>query len=357
MFRRKRDESIQPERKPLPMPPTSPYRLARLVALIIALLLLGAAGSHAESSVARDNYLAASRDIAAQLAKAVPVDLAVESLAVAPIEGDDGALADLVAAALNQGTVHRLIERADLLQLLAEQRIQLRDIIDPNATVAAGRIQGVEGLLLGRITQRSCNFLYCRMEVFFKLDNVERGDVVFARAFGANYVPPTTVALAIGLVVAICGSLLLRWLRDANRRKRGKRVNADDQRLLTLQDTLRQIRDRLARSHDELVARNDMDAGVAVREAGRQARELLARIEQAPGMHIEGADPAAAKGARQVGESLASTLARAAAASQDLARAVAGSESAEMLARKIAEVKQSLAEAGDCLHQRRVGRA
>ena len=62
-------------------------------------------------------------------------------------------LAAVVRSALVRGGRVRVIEREELAALLREQDLQLTDIVDPATAVAAGRIAGVDWLVLGSIAR------------------------------------------------------------------------------------------------------------------------------------------------------------------------------------------------------------
>lgn len=230
-----------------------------------------------------ENYRKAANNIAAQVVKKLPDDIHMRLLAIAPIKGDDGALVDMLTSKIKSETQYRLIERKDLDKILKEQGIQISSFADPRRPIEPGKIKGVEGLLMGEIVKKQSSFLSCNLEVFFKMDNVESGDVVFADSFKAQ-VSSSVAWYAIGgiLVLILCIAYANR-LKKKKKEKAIQFVQKDSAALQRLQDELKKGRDNLNRAHDEMASKDNMNLSSAIRDTREQVNSLLFKIEQEPG--------------------------------------------------------------------------
>lgn len=251
-----------------------------------------------------ENIRLASADIADQIVAKLPENIHFRLLAIGPISGESQGLTDALTAKIKADTTFHLIERKDLNRLLEEQGIQLSPIADTRQPVEPGRIKGVEGLILGRLEAKHASFAGCSLEAFIKLDNVEGGDVVFAESFHARYIPKHTTYGAIAIIFLILLIFCANRLKVRNENKRHRRVDNDADRLLSIQDSLKNARENLNQAHDDLVTRGKMDAGMAVRQCRDDVRSLLDTIEHTPGLHPDMVTTAAYKDAKSNARSM-----------------------------------------------------
>lgn len=91
---------------------------------------------------------------------------AVQRVAVVPFENKSGkghlgaveeTLADMLTASLVASEFVDVISRAELEQVLAEQKLELSGVIDDNTAVEVGKILGVNYIITGKITQIATN--------------------------------------------------------------------------------------------------------------------------------------------------------------------------------------------------------
>lgn len=235
----------------------------------------------------KENIRIASTEIADQVVTQLPDNIHFRLLAIGPISGESGSLTDALTANIKSQTQFHLIERKDLNRLLEEQGIQLSPISDPRRPIEPGRIKGVEGLILGRLGLKHASFMWCSLEAFIKLDDVEGGDVVFAETFYARHIPKHTTYGGMAIVFLILLIFCANRLKVRKEKMRFHRVDNDADRLLSLQDSLKKSRENLNRAHDILVTTGKMDAGMAVRQCRDDVKHLLDAVEHTPGLHAD----------------------------------------------------------------------
>ncbi len=324
-----------------------------------AAFLLQAVAVRAESGPLQDlekeNYRKVVQEIADRVVARLPDDIHFRLLGIPPIQGDDGALVDALTATIKKETRYHLVERQDLDRILEEQGIQLSPIADPRQPVEPGRIQGVEGLLLGKVVKNRCSSLYCSVEVFLKLADVERGSVVFAESFGAYRLPQYTVIGGAALLVAV----LLVFLGTSRRKSaalaaRGMAAK-DDAGLNAVLDELRKARDDLSRAHDDLVAADRTELSTSVRDVQADVKDLIARVERAPGLHAQAATRRNASLAETHTTTMKSLAGRLRDRSEKLQRAAASRDEAGV--GKLTEaLKEDVREAVSRFQERKPGR-
>jgi len=103
---------------------------------------------------------------------------------------NNGTIRDAIISTISEKTSFKIIERTDLDQILKEQGLQLKDIMDEKTMIQHGKIKGVQGLLMGRVLGMESGFMSYTIQVHLKLDDVEKGEIVFAKDFNAYAVSP-----------------------------------------------------------------------------------------------------------------------------------------------------------------------
>jgi hypothetical protein len=333
-----------------------------LIFLITAAALLSsprvstAAGSDFFGNLSANNYQNVLDKISSEIVASLPDDIHFRLLAIPPIQGDDGQLADALTAKIKSGTRYHLIERRDLDKLLKEQGIQLSPVADPRRPIEPGKIKGVEGLLLGKVEESTCNFLFCSLRVFIKLDNVERGDVVFAKHYEASAFPSALMYLGIALLVVLVVAVFI-VLGKRNAMKRGVRFSEDDsQALQGLQAEVKKARDNLNIAHDTLISRSRIQLGTELRSARESVNALLFKLEQAPGVYPGSADKKDRSALEAHGRSMAALMRNILAESEKLLSAVkSGDDRATGDALKA--LNTEIKNASNRLHDRHAGKA
>lgn len=281
-----------------------PVLLAAALAVFGAPPALKAAGFDLFPDLRKSNYQQAVDKLASEVVAALPDDIHFRLLAIPPIQADDGQLADALTAKIKSGTRYHLIERRDLDKLLKEQGVQLSPIADPRRPIEPGKIKGVEGLLLGRVEEASCSFLFCSLRVFIKLDNVERGDVVFARYFDAQAFPPVVIYVGVGVLVVVLVLLIVSQGRRTRRSRAARFSQTDSQGMQRVQAEVKKARDNLNIAHDTLVAGNRIHFGTELRKARESLNSLLFKLEQAPAVYPGSVDKKTRKGLESQGRSM-----------------------------------------------------
>ncbi len=333
--------------------------LLLLAVMAMGLLVPAAARSagNAPLDITGQNYQAVVNDIAGQVVAKLPDDIHFRLIGIGPIEGDERGLADALTAKIKAETRYKLIERKDLDKILREQGIQLSPIADDRRPVEPGKIKGVEGILMGRVAKKELSILYCSMDVFIKLDDVEGGEVVFAEHFRAQYLPQTTIYGAVGIIILI---LLVIYAKRSKRRaveKTHAEVAEDEIRLLDLQDGLKKARDNLNRAHDDLVKADLMELSVNLRKGAlKEVKALLTTIENSPGLHPDGDDKKARAEALKHNQKMAGLIKNIYAESEKLLKVVKAGDVKKVPA--IAEdLKIEAKNATNAFHDRKAGRA
>ena len=143
---------------------------------VVGLLLFISATALADS----DLKSAALTKFQHSLLKALPAETKIVRIAVIGFEGDDGAIQNAVTSAITEKTRLKVIERKDLDKILAEQGIQLKDILDPKTRIQHGRIKGVQGLIFGNVLGWEKGFMSQSLRVHVKFDDVERGEILLS---------------------------------------------------------------------------------------------------------------------------------------------------------------------------------
>ena len=303
-----------------------------------------------------DNHRKVAREIALQVVDMLPDDIHFRLLGIGPIEEDDGTLVDALTTAVKTKTRYHLIERKDLNKILKEQGVQLSPISDPRRPVEPGKIKGVEGLLMGKIVKMNCSFLFCSMQVFMKLDDVEGGDVKFAETFDAYYLPPSTKYGIAAVVVLI---LVIFYAKRKRRRKFEndvKLVRQDSDLQQNVQNELKRARDNMNRAHDDLVAANRTDMSVKVRTAREEINNLLFQVEQDPGLHLDAIEKESKGEIKGFGKTMAGLSKNVLAESDKVLRAVRTKNDGAVTS-AVADLQKEIKLAANRYYDRKVGTA
>ncbi len=179
--------------------------MKKIVWQMVVIISLGfAANLYANplETLKKENSDNVIENITSRIVETLPDDIHMRLLAIGPVNGDDGSFVNKLTEQIKAETKYRMIERNDLNKLLEEQGIQLSPISDERNPVSPGRIKGVEGLIMAKFKQKTSYFFFCSLDVFVKMDNVETGDIVFAKTFSAQYLSVK------GLGVIACGTAI-----------------------------------------------------------------------------------------------------------------------------------------------------
>lgn len=183
------------------------------IVTIFSVLLLSMLLFCQHAVAAEDLKGAAIKKLQTSVIKVLPADSDIVRVAVLDFEGDDGTIKNAITSAVTEKTTFKVIERADLDKILEEQGLQLKDIMDEQTRITHGRIKGVQGILFGKVLSMDEGFLSYTIKVHLKLDDVEKGDILFSKDFGVTAVSPVRNWLMYGSVGLLAILILVAFLR------------------------------------------------------------------------------------------------------------------------------------------------
>ncbi|MBA4418267.1 MAG: hypothetical protein C0392_10215 [Syntrophus sp. (in: bacteria)] len=154
----------------------------------------------------------ALKNLQKSVVKALPVEGNIVRIAVLDFKGDDGTVKNAVISIITEKTPFKVIERTDLDKILNEQGLQLRDVMDEKTRIRHGRLKGVQGLLMGKVQGMEKGFMSYTIKVHLKLDDVERGEIVFSKDFNVSAVSPLRKILFVVIAVFMAGIIVIMFL-------------------------------------------------------------------------------------------------------------------------------------------------
>ena len=178
------------------------------------------------ASAEGDLKLAAVKKLQQALIKALPTESVISRIAVLDFEGDDGTVREALISVITEKTNFKVIERKDLDKILEEQGLQLKDIMDEKTRIQHGKIKGVQGLLMGKVLGMKKGFMSYSLKVHLKLDDVEKGEVLFSKDFNIKAVSPVRdwiIYGVIGIIILLIVIVLLTKRRATVIKTRDKR--------------------------------------------------------------------------------------------------------------------------------------
>lgn len=213
--------------------------------------------------------------------KALPVETDIVRIAVLEFEGDNGTVQDAVTSAITEKTTFRVIEREDLDKILDEQGLQLKDIMDEQTRINHGRIKGVQGLLLGKVLGMEEGFLSYTIKAHFKLDDVEKGEIIFAKDFNVEAVSPVRNMLIIGAASVIGVILLLSGRAKRKATVAEKRVKADVAARHDLSTEVSKAMTNISGARTKLMDKGKSEEALVLKDVERDLLLLKEKIEGA----------------------------------------------------------------------------
>lgn len=261
----------------------------QMIGLALVFLLLSAVDGVANplKNMLSNNQDQVIEQIAVQVVDALPDDIHMRLLAIGPIEGDDGAFVDKLTEQIKTRTKYHLIERKDLNKLLTEQGVQLSPISDDIQPIEPGKIKGVEALIVAKFISNDATIFKSSAQIFVKVDNVETGDIVFAKKFSAQYTSPIARQIGIGALGLVVFMLIVSRLKRHKQDKKEHFVRNDDSQQVEFLNDLKRARDNLTRVHDMLMENDQMALSTKVTDANQNLKHLVAQVEHTPGLKTE----------------------------------------------------------------------
>ena len=268
-------------------------KLSIFALLVMAILLPLHNPAYAEDAM----KAAAIKKLQTAVVAALPIETSMARIAVIDVGGDDGTLQSALTTALAGKTAYKVIERADLDKLLNEQGLQLKDIIDEKTRVEPGRLRGVQGLVIAKVLGMESGFMSYTIRMNVKLDDVEKGEIVFTKDLSVTAVSPARMYVtyaAAGLLVLIVFIVVRRSMRSRSiRTSMADGVKARVDLIAEVASAIRNISDAKA----SLMNRGKVDDAVALKGAERDAMLLKQQIENALRGNAATSQPAEFKGA------------------------------------------------------------
>jgi hypothetical protein len=153
--------------------------------------------------------------------KALPADKKLTRVAVLDFKGDENNLVrNAVTSVINEKAPCKVMERVDFAKILAEQGLQLKDIMDEKTRIRHGRLKGVQGLLMGDVYRLESGFMSYHVKANVKLVDVEKGEILLSRDFEASAISPLRRYVIGGSVVFILLMAAIPFISGRARRRR-----------------------------------------------------------------------------------------------------------------------------------------
>jgi len=210
--------------------------------------------------------------------KALPSDKSMARIAVLDFRGDDSMAKNAVTSAINEKTPRRVIERVDFDMILAEQGLQLKDIMDERTRMRHGRLKGVQGLLMGEVYSAKSGFMSYHLKANVKLLDVEKGEVVMSREFDVSAVSPMRhyVLMAVPALIALFLLVFLasRLVRRRRRKIAARSVEANGLSRREMTDGIDRIIGHVSEAKSRLVEKGKVEDAAELKNIERNLKEM-----------------------------------------------------------------------------------
>jgi len=223
----------------------------------------------------------ALKNLQKSVVKALPVEGSIIRIAVLDFKGDDGTVKNAITAIITEKTPFKVIERTDLDKILNEQGLQLRDVMDEKTRIRHGRLKGVQGLLMGKVEGMKKGFMSYTIKVHLKLDDVEKGEIVFSRNFIVSAVSPLRRILFIVIAVIMAAIVLSIFLTRRRGLKKESVINKDVMARANLTKEMKNTFTTVGETKTILMDRGRIDEAVLLKDAERDLLCLKENIDNA----------------------------------------------------------------------------
>ena len=233
------------------------------------------------ASAEADLKPAAIKKLQQAVLKSLPSETEVIRIAVLDFEGDDGTIQNAITSAITEKTNFKVIERKDLDKILEEQGLQLKDVMDEKTRIKYGKIKGVQGLLMGKILGMQKGFLSYSLKVHLKLDDVEKGEILFSKDFNIKAVSPVRNWIIYGVI----GVIILVFIIVALTKRRATviktRVKEDVTARVDITKEIARALTNISNAKTKLMAKGKTDEAVLVKDAERDLQLLKEQVDNA----------------------------------------------------------------------------
>lgn len=221
---------------------------------------------------------AAITKLQAVVVKSLPVESSIIRVGVLDFEGDDGTIRNAITSAITDKTSFKVIERADLDKILQEQGLQLKDIMDERTRIEPGRIKGVQGILFGKVLGMESGFMSYTIRVNLKLDDVEKGEIVFSKDISASAVSPVRQWLLFGVI----GIVILLIIMRIFRKNRAALIKEDIVARIDLTKEIDKVISNVSGARSKLNEKGKSEEAIMVNNAEGDLLNLKQLIQTAP---------------------------------------------------------------------------
>ena len=235
----------------------------------------------ATASAEADLKASAIKKLQQSVIKALPVETQIVRIAVLDFEGDDGTVQNAVTSAIAEKTNFKVIERKDLDKILEEQGLQLKDIMDEKTRIQHGKIKGVQGLLFGKVLGMEKGFLSYTVKVHLKLDDVEKGEILFSKDFHIIVVSPVRNWLIYGVVGIIILIIVIIALTKRRATVIKTRVKEDVTARVDITKEIARALANISNAKTKLMGKGKTDEAVLLKDAERDLQLLKEQVDNA----------------------------------------------------------------------------
>ena len=245
--------------------------------------------------------------LALNVAQSLPKDIHFRLVAVFDIDGDDVGLQRALVSAIKEKTDLKIVERSDLDKILKEHGMQLSDLVDRESRVKFGQLQGVEGILFGKIIEKKSGMLSASLKVHIKIDNVERGEIVMAKDFSFRAQSPYRRAIIIAGVIAGVIFLLAIWLSIRRSIKKVEKLGEDEQERYSISREVDKTISNLSQVREIFLENNHRDNAIILKDIESELRVLKQTVENTAWRGV-GTEYKGAKNALKLDEAIFGSL-------------------------------------------------
>ena len=233
------------------------------------------------TSFAADLKSDAIKNLQKEVIKALPAEGNIIRIGVTDFEGDDGTIKNAITSAITEKTSFKVIERADLDRILKEQGLQLKDIMDEKTKVRHGMIKGVQGLLIGKVQGMESGFLSYNIKVQLKLDDVEKGEIVFSKDFTVSAVSPIKNWLIAAIIIIIILIFLVPYLKRRNIEVKETIIKDDVKARVDITRDISRAASNIKETKSKLMDMGKTSESVMLKDAERELLLFKDKVESA----------------------------------------------------------------------------
>lgn len=233
------------------------------------------------ASADSDLKIAAIKKLQQSVIKTLPTETQIVRIAVLDFEGDDGSIHNAITSAITEKTNFKVIERKDLDKILEEQGLQLKDIMDEKTRIQHGKIKGVQGLLFGKVLGMEKGFLSYSIKVHLKLDDVEKGEILFSKDFNIKVVSPVRNWLIYGVAGIIILIIIIIALTKRRATVIKTRIKEDVTARVDITKEIARALTNISNAKTKLMAKGQMDEAVILKDAERDLQLLKEQVDNA----------------------------------------------------------------------------